>query len=173
MNFDNPQNPCPQNILMRQKIVDVTYVSFDGSVHQGQIVVDEDLVKDVQDAFALLLHEEFPITSVIPISDPRFHWDDNLSMKANNSSGFNYRLVANTARMSNHAYGRAIDINPKLNPFVSRSGETSPEGAIWDPVKPGTITADSSIVRFFLSRGWEWGGNWTDRKDYQHFQKPL
>lgn len=168
----NPALPCPPDILARQKLITVRYYSFDGNIHQGQIVVDEDLVTDVKDAFILLLQEKFPITSVIPIADPKFYWDDILSMKADNSSGFNYRVKTVGKELSNHAFGRAIDINPFINPYISRTGVVIPHGALYDTTKPGAIIADSMIVKFFLSRGWEWGGNWTDRKDYQHFQKP-
>jgi len=168
----NPALPCPEEILQRQRIIKVRYYSFDGKVHQGQIVVDVDVVTDVKDTFNLLLEQKFPVTSVIPIADPKFHWDDIISMKADNSSGFNYRVKTIGTQLSNHAFGRAIDINPLINPFISGTGEIIPHGAKYDTTKSGAITADSPLVKFFLSRGWEWGGAWTDRKDYQHFQKP-
>ena len=37
---------------------------------------------------------------------------------------------------------------------------------------PGSILENSEIVKEFESRGWTWGGRWSDRKDYQHFEKP-
>jgi hypothetical protein len=46
-----------------------------------------------------------------------------------------------------------------------------PEGAVYDPARPGTITGDSFIVKFLKERGWTWGGDWTSLKDYQHFEK--
>jgi hypothetical protein len=148
---------------------------MDGLVHQGQLVLDADLVDDVQKVFALALKEKFPIRSVIPISDKRFRkdgrWDDELSMEADNTSSFNYREITGGGRMSNHAYGRAVDINTFENPYVK--GDTVlPHGAHYDPKVVGTFTADSPIVREFLRLGWAWGGDWTSPIDYQHFEKP-
>jgi peptidoglycan L-alanyl-D-glutamate endopeptidase CwlK len=126
--------------------------------------------------FALALQEHFPIYSVIPVSDKRFRkdgrWDDELSMEANNTSAFNYREITGGGRLSNHAYGRAIDINTFQNPYI-KNGIVLPHGAKYDPSVAGTLTADHPIVRAFLQLGWVWGGNWTSPKDYQHFEKPL
>jgi peptidoglycan LD-endopeptidase CwlK len=169
----NPNMVCPEEILARQRVIQVSYVSFDKELHIGQIVVDVDLINDVQDVFELLKEEQFPIASVIPISDPQFHWDDDLSMKANNASGFNYRMIMETKRLSNHAYGRAIDINPAINPYITKSGRVIPEGATYNTSKPGTISKDSKLIQFLKTRGWVWGGDWEDRKDYQHFEKSL
>lgn len=168
----NPQFLCPPSIIGRQELITLDYYSFDGMIHRGQIVSDKDLVKDVKDAFKLLKKIRFPIESVIPIADPHFHWDDELSMQKNNSSGFNYRRIAKTNKLSNHAFGRAIDINPLFNPFI-KGDLIQPKGATYNPTRAGTITPDSEIVTFFKKRGWAWGGDWEDRKDYQHFQKPL
>lgn len=175
MTFDeatkqNPLSICPQKVLQRLQLLKITYHSFDNKIHQGQIVIDKDLVKDIAGAFELLLKEKFPLTSVIPISDPRFNWNDELSMQANNSSGFNYRTIAGTDKLSKHALGQAIDINPLLNPYI-KGNLIRPRGALYQPQKPGTITENSKIAQFFQKRGWVWGGNWDDRKDYQHFEK--
>lgn len=166
----NPDNICPQDIFDRQKLLEVQYYSFDDELHDGQIIVHEELARDVTDLFTLVKDTKFPITSVIPISE--FDWDDDLSMDADNTSGFNYRTVSGTNRLSNHAYGRAIDINPRLNPYFTE-GRVSPQDATYDPSKRGTITADSEITLFLKERGWEWGGDWDTPKDYQHFQKPI
>ena len=49
-------------------------------------------------------------------------------MEANNTSAFNYREITGGGRLSNHAYGRAIDINILLNPYI-RNGIVLPHGA--------------------------------------------
>ena len=66
--------------------------------------------------------------------------------------------------------GKAIDINSLQNPLI-KDGMVRPRGAIYDTKKPGTITEDSFIVVFMKSREWTWGGDWDNRKDYQHFAK--
>src|SRR5437868_7556799 len=174
--FEGLDPKCPDEIRKRQRLITVKYYSTDGQVHQGQLVIDADLVGDVKQVFALALRERFPIYSVIPISDRRFRrenrWDDELSMEANNTSAFNYREVTGGGRLSNHAYGRALDINTFLNPYL-KGDLTLPHGATYDPKIAGTFTADSPIVREFLRLGWTWGGNWTSPKDYQHFENPT
>jgi peptidoglycan LD-endopeptidase CwlK len=174
--FDGLDPKCPEEVRRRQRLVTVKYYSMDGLVHQGQLVLDKDLVSDVKNVFALALKERFPVRSVIPISDKRFRkdgrWDDELSMEADNSSAFNYREVTGGGRLSNHAYGRAVDINTFENPYVK--GDTVlPRGAHYDPKAAGAFTADSAVVREFLRLGWAWGGNWASPRDYQHFEKPA
>lgn len=174
--FDGLDPKCPEEIRKRQRLVTVEYYSMDGLVHQGQLVLDKDLVSDVKKVFALALKERFPVRSVIPISDRRFRkggrWDDELSMEADNTSAFNYREVTGGGRLSNHAYGRAVDINTFENPYIK--GDTVlPHGAQYDPKVAGTFTADNPIVREFLRLGWAWGGDWTSPRDYQHFEKPA
>ena len=172
--FDGLDPKCPEEIRRRQRLITVKYYSTDGQVHQGQLVLDAALAGDVRKVFALALKGRFPVHSVIPVSDRRFRrdgrWDDELSMEANNTSAFNYREVTGGGRLSNHAYGRALDINTFFNPYV-KGGTVLPRGATYDPRVAGTFTPDSPVVREFLRLGWTWGGNWTSPKDYQHFEK--
>lgn len=162
----------PKAILERQRLIDVEYYSFDGKLHRGQIIVDVDLVNDIVGLFDLIKRIKFPIKSVIPVSDSRFMSDDDRSAYANNSSGFNYRYIAKTTKLSNHSFGRAIDLNPAINPYI-RDDYRQPEGVEYDPSVVGTITQGGEIVDYLKSKGWAWGGDWTDRKDYMHFEKPL
>ncbi len=174
--FEGLDPKCPDEIRKRQRLVTVKYYSMDKQVHQGQLVIDRDLKNDINKIFTLVLKERFPIYSVIPISDKRFRkdnrWDDELSMEANNTSAFNYREVTGGGRLSNHAYGRAIDVNTFLNPY-KKGNIILPHGAAYDPKIAGTFTPDNPIVREFLRLRWVWGGNWTSPIDYQHFEKPL
>jgi peptidoglycan L-alanyl-D-glutamate endopeptidase CwlK len=174
--FDGLNPECPDEIRKRQRLITVKYYSMDLLVHQGQLVIDKDLESDIKKVFALALLERFPIYSVIPISDKRFRkenrWDDELSMEANNTSSFNYREITGGGQLSNHAKGRAIDINTFLNPYI-KGKIILPHGSNYDPKIAGTFTAESPLVREFLQLGWSWGGNWTSPIDYQHFEKPV
>lgn len=167
---------CPAEIRDRQVVVDLLYDSFDRKIHRGQLVVDRDLEQDVRRAFQAALESKFPIQSVIPISDPRFRkdgrWSDDLSMAANNTSAFNYRTIAGSARLSNHATGRAIDVNPRQNPYL-KGLVVQPPGATYEPNAEGALTAEQPFVAAFLHRGWSWGGRWKALKDYQHLEKPA
>lgn len=168
---------APLELKERQGIVEVLYYSFDGKIHKGQIVIEKRLVEDIKEIFRVALKAKFPIQSVIPISHDRFYengkWnEDNQSMMANNTSGFNYRKVTGGKGLSMHAYGFAIDINPVQNPYIK--GElVLPAGAVYDIYAPGTLALDSPVVKAFKRLGWTWGGDWKSLKDYQHFEKVL
>ena len=160
----------PEDIRKTLALITVPYVSFDGTYQSGELVVHHDCAPDLQEIFAELCAHGFPIEKIVPVN--AYDWDDNASMADNNSSAFNYRFIACTDRLSNHSFGRAIDINPKLNPYTQRDGVVVPEGATHDPSVSGTITADSIVVQLFKERGWTWGGDWIDNRDWQHFEKP-
>lgn len=165
----------PPEFKERQRLVEVVYYSFDKKIHKGQLVIDERLVEDIQEVFRVALENKFPIASVIPIAHDRFLkngiWnEDDQSMLANNTSAFNYRLVTGGKKLSKHAYGFAVDINPVQNPYI-KGDIVLPAGAVYDPNKPGTLTCDSPVVKTFKRFGWTWGGNWKSLKDYQHFEK--
>lgn len=168
---------APVALKNRQRLVDVLYYSFDGRVHQGQLVIDYRLVRDIQQVFKVALETKFPIKSVIPVSHSLFYRDgsynsDGQSMLSNNTSGFNYRKVTGGKGLSMHAYGFALDINPVQNPYI-KGRVVLPRGAVYNPAKPGTLTRTCPLVRTFIRLGWTWGGNWKSLKDYQHFEKVL
>ena len=157
----------PNEIRNNLVLVSVPYFSFDGETKTGQLVVHKDVAEEVQQIFKKLSEIRFPIQQVIPIV--AYNWDDNASMAANNTSALNYRLIYGTNRLSYHSYGRAIDINPAINPYRQNDGAIVPQGAHYNPEQPGTITPE--IASLFKSRGWEWGGDWKTETDWQHFQK--
>ena len=156
----------PEEIRKSLAIVNVSFFSFEREVREGQLVVHTEIAEETQHIFKKLLEMQFPIQQVTPIV--AYDWDDNASMAANNTSAFNYRFIFGTNRLSNHSYGRAMDINPAQNPYTQRDGKIVPEGAHYDPAKPGTITPE--IASIFKSNDWNWGGDWI-QKDWQHFEK--
>lgn len=158
---------APKEIIALQSVIAVPYVDVFGEEQMGQLVIHRDLAAEVGGIFGRLYARRFPIGRIVPIV--RFNGDDLLSMAANNTSGFCYRNILGTGRLSMHATGRAIDLNPAYNPYTVRSGNTYPPGAEYDPSRPGTITQE--IADEFRSRGWVWGGDW-ERKDWHHFEKP-
>ncbi len=174
--FDGLDPHCPAEIRRRQRVVKLKYYSFDNLIHQGQLVIDKNLVKDIKKIFKAALREKFPIYSVIPISAPQFRqngrWSDDLSMIANNTSAFNFREKTGGGALSNHAYGRAIDLNTVQNPYIKGKILLPPNGS-YDLQAAGTFTKESPLVKMFIALGWTWGGNWTSPTDYQHFEKPL
>lgn len=159
----------PIEIRNNLTIIRVPFFSFEGKVEEGQLVIHKELAEEVLNIFEKLKQMRFPIKQIVPVV--AYAWDDDASMAANNSSAFNYRTIYGTNRLSNHSYGRAIDINPVQNPFVRNDGEVTPNGARYDTTTPGTV--DDKIADVFKLFGWSWGGDWSDRKDWQHFEKPV
>lgn len=187
-----PKPPAPQNVHPVTSIdlgaswhpgcpitpeqlrrVDVDYLGFDGQSHRGELIVHEDLVEDVEAIFEELRRLRYPIAKMRTVD----HYpaaDDELSMRDNNSSAFNCRTIPGTGRWSQHVYGRAIDLNPLLNPYVGRTGAFQPgnAGPYLDRRRrdPGLLHDGDPAVRAFTNRGWAWGGYWRTVKDYQHFE---
>jgi peptidoglycan L-alanyl-D-glutamate endopeptidase CwlK len=160
----------PDQIKKELCLVEVEYYALDGKLHRGQLVIHNSLKEDVVNIFRELKENRFPVAKIIPVS--RYDFSDDKSMEDNNTSAFNYRTIDGSKKLSNHALGRAIDINPLLNPEI-KGISIRPHNAKYDPTVPGTITTDSFIVKNFKNRGWKWGGDWKQSKDYQHFEKPA
>jgi poly-gamma-glutamate synthesis protein (capsule biosynthesis protein) len=150
------------------RYVAVSYWGFDGVVREGELVVHADAVEALEGAFARLFEQRFPIRSMRLVDD--YGGDDDRSMAADNTSGFNCRPVAGSSRWSQHAYGRAVDINPIENPYVHRGTIDPPAAAAFADradVRPGMLVAGSPAVAAFTEVGWTWGGTWGS-PDHQH-----
>jgi hypothetical protein len=149
----------------------VTYYGFDDKTHAGELIVNKKVAKDVIEIFKELYKAKFPIEKIRLIDD--YNADDDLSMSDNNTSAFCYRTVANTNKISMHGYGMAIDINPIQNPCISGK-DVSPQNAYSylnrNLRKKGMIIKNDVCYKAFTKRGWKWGGNWKNPKDYQHFE---
>lgn len=121
-------------------------------------------------ALRILYADHFPIHRMRLVE--AYGSRDDRSMAADNTSAFNCRIVPGSTTWSQHAYGRAIDINPLENPEVDHGVYSPPSGKIYADRSPGDrgiILAGGSAVRAFESVGWGWGGDWRSLKDYQHF----
>lgn len=172
------ESNCPIEILQQQVIVDVKHFDFEGRELSGQIVVNRSCESDIKKIFGLIHEMKFPLARVIPVA--AYNYDDILSCKDNNCSGFNYRTIAGSDKLSKHATGEAFDLNPLQNPYI-RYGDQGeeiyhePENAIYDASVSGTLYKDHPIVKLCAELGWEWGGIWPEQGfkvvDYQHFEK--
>jgi hypothetical protein len=155
------------------RLVKMSVFGFDGRTYRGELIVATSVVRDVVNTFAELYYNRFPIERMETVD--KYDADDDKSMAANNTSAFNCRPITGGTSWSNHSYGRAIDINPVQNPYISRGGTVSPpNGAPYvdrTRTDQGLIHANDSTVRAFERRGWEWGGSWHSPVDYQHFEK--
>ncbi|WP_431837469.1 M15 family metallopeptidase [Cellulomonas sp. Y8] len=159
---------CPVP-LADLRYVTVTYRGFDGATATGELVVHADVADSVVAVFGELFALGYPVASMRLVDD--FGGDDDASMAADNTSAFNCRPISRGTGWSEHAYGRAIDLNPVENPYVRGSLVLPPEGVPYAsrPVAPGVVHADDAVVRAFAAHGWRWGGDWSSPIDYQHF----
>ena len=153
--------------------MELDYRGFDGATHRGALVVNKEIVDDVVAVFGALAAMRYPIERMQTVE----HYpgaEDELSMQDNNTSGFNCRPLGNG--WSEHAYGRAVDVNPLVNPYRDASGDLQPKTAAryLDRTRDnlGLLHAGDAAVRAFTDRGWHWGGAWSNPVDYQHFEIP-
>ena len=161
--------PVPLSDL---RLLRIGYWGFDRKSHVGRMVVNADAVDAVHDAFAALYAKKFPIRRMRLVDD--YGASDYASIEADNTSAFNCRNATGSSRFSEHAYGRAIDINPIENPYVYADGTTA--HAASRPylnradVREGMAEPHNILVRAFDAVGWGWGGRWhPPPTDYQHF----
>jgi hypothetical protein len=160
---------CPVG-LRHLRLVRLTYVGFDGEAHRGRLVIHRRWADEIVEVFRRLYQREFPIRRIRLVD--RYGADDQESRRHDNTSAFNCRYVAGTTVWSQHAYGRAIDINPVENPYVDGSYVSPPNGEPYadrSDVRPGMIFERDAVWRAFHRIGWEWGGTWSSAQDYQHF----
>jgi hypothetical protein len=163
-----PDPRCPgwhELVLLRMR-----HWGFDDAIHDGELVVAKAVADDVVRAFARIFEARFPIQQMVRIDAHR--GDDDLSMAANNCSAFNFRTIAGQETLSLHSFGTAIDINPVQNPYIAGERVLPPAAAAYldrSDVRQGMIVRPGPVTDAFDSIDWEWGGDWSPRKDYHHF----
>jgi len=158
------------------RYIHVLHIDVDGRIHEGEMVCNKAIAKDLLEIFKALYEAYYPIERMRLVDD--YNADDKASMSANNSSCFNYRLVSGTNVISEHGKGMAVDINPLYNPYVLRKKDGSlhvePEASRQYVNRNESydykIEADDLCCRLFKEHGFSWGGDWTRVKDYQHFE---
>ena len=160
---------CPVP-LRNLRLLTLSYRGFDGRSHTGRLIVNRSVAARTVAVFRRLYRADFPIRRMQLVDV--YGGSDFRSIEADNSSAFNCRGVPGAGSWSEHAYGRAIDVNPLENPEV-RQGVVSPPGGRKytnrSKQAKGMIHSGDAAVRAFESVGWHWGGYWHSLKDYQHF----
>ena len=149
----------------------------EGKVRQGELICHHSIAQDLKEIFEELYRQKYPIQCIQLIDD--FGADDETSMRANNTYCFCYRTIAGSKKLSKHAQGLAIDINPLYNPCVktNKNGQrivqpaTAGQYANRSKSFPYKITKKDLCYRLFIQHGFHWGGSWNSLKDYQHFEK--
>lgn len=159
------QAECPVAVA-DLRYVTLPFWGFDGLAHTGELLLHVDAVDAVVAGFRHLHERRFPIEEM------RVVRLDELDLPptgdGNNTSAFVCRASVGSSSWSEHAYGRAVDINPFHNPYV-RGDVVIPELASFyvdRPDLPGVLT--EADVAAFEEAGWGWGGRWRSSKDWMH-----
>lgn len=153
------------------------YVDFEGEERVGEMVCNRAIADDLLDIFRQLYEARYPIERIQLPDD--FDADDERQMRANNTSCFCFRVIKGSTKLSAHAQGLAVDLNPLYNPCV----KTRRDGTLF--IQPSTaasyvdrsrrfahkIDRQDLAYRLFIQHGFSWGGAWRSSKDYQHFEK--
>lgn len=146
--------------------VAMNYWGFDGDIHRGSLVVRASRATRMTRGFDAGFRARFPLRRM---HDPSiYNNSDPVSMRKNNTYAFSCRRVTgNPYRLSPHAYGSAVDVNPYQNPYRV-NGRWYPSTAYVDrsPTRAGMLTSRSAFTKAMKSNGFRWFSGW----DWQHFQ---
>lgn len=168
---------CPVS-LNDLRYLRVKYINFSGEDKMGELVVHKEVSNELVEIFEALYNAGYPIRKMKLVSN--YKGNDWQSIESDNTSAFNCRKATGSKKWSKHSYGKAIDINPIENPYISRRGYISHKvSEIYRKrVHQRSGYADKAVllkndkaVQLFKKYGWEWGGDWSGVKDYQHFSK--
>ena len=168
---------CPVG-LDNLRYLRLKHKNFNGKEQWGELIVHKDVADEVVKIFESLYEADYPICQMRLVSD--YKGSDWQSIEADNTSAFNCRNATGSKNWSKHSYGKAIDINPIENPYISRSGRISHKASLVyrKRVHQKDTAADRAVllsndkaVKLFKKYGWQWGGDWIGVKDYQHFSK--
>lgn len=184
---------CPVS-LDRLKLLTLGYKDFDGvAYYDGQMMVLDAVASPVIEIFKTLFEHSFPIQK-IQLIDTYIEYGpelaDEKSMEDNNTVCFQNRLVAGTDKLSIHAYGLAVDVNPHQNGYITFSESDKGTKVNIQPqqsidylnrrnIRPGMVESQltpwkiDTVVDLFNKYGFTvWGGDWNDPIDWHHFQVP-
>jgi hypothetical protein len=157
------------------RVLSFRYYGFDGQTHIGQIVVNEKVAYPLATVFGKLYRLRFPIRDASFSStygpQPDQSGDVTASFECRDAAPSPCSGSSPTHHWSMHAYGEAVDLDPRENPYVG-CGMTRDKTALsylkrsWH--RPGMVTP--AVLQAFESIGWGWGGSWFgSTKDYMHF----
>lgn len=151
--------------------VRVTYLGFDDRTHQGTLVLHKRFAAEAAQIFDELYKIRFPINKIAPWENygPDVYAEQDITV------GF-YCEKADDApnEWSGHAYGVAIDLNPRENPFRDVKKGWWPKSSAPLAARDGgqgKISPQTQAFRIFAQHGWAWGGFYVGEPDLMHFYK--
>ena len=159
------------------RYIHILHVDINGQKHEGEMICNKHIAETLIKIFRKLYEEKYPIEKMVLIDE--YDADDETAMEDNDSSCFNFRFIAYTKRISKHGLGLAVDINTLYNPYIKVvDGKTIIQPKTAEKYIDRNKSFDYKIekndlcYKLFIENGFQWGGDWEDRKDYQHFDLP-
>ncbi len=167
---------CPVP-LSGLRLLSVTHQGFDRRAHTGQLVVHRRAARPLAGAFRRLYRFRFPIRHMRfadfygPAGGRPTDGDVTASFECREAVPSPCVGGGGTGSWSMHAYGLAVDVNPRENPYVGCGQSSDPAARSYrdrSNRRPGMV--GWGAVRAFAAVGWRWGGAWSgNTKDYMHF----
>ncbi len=159
----------------------ILHYDYSHQIKLGEMIVNANIADSVLSIFKTLYDHEYEIESMRLIDD---FWtgdgasSDDASIAANNTYAFCYRVISGGTYLSNHAYGHAIDVNPKQNPYYVIGSDGSYQDLYeWDYDYLDRTSGMAHMIlkgdiceSTFAAYGFSWGGDWSNPVDYQHFE---
>lgn len=161
---------CPVS-LDDLRYVNVSFWGFDGRHHTGELVLHADVADDIVWVFEQLHAARFPLEEMRLVTGADL--DAAPTGDGNTTAAFICRPMRGGTSFSEHAYGKAIDINPFHNPYVRRDiviPELASAYLDREWVRPGMIVEGDVVTEAFDAIGWTWGGRWSS-PDLMHFSE--
>lgn len=147
--FPNGIPTTKEGIMKYLTTVEVPITRKDGTKGTTTVTIHKDVAQDLKNVLQRAQDGGFKVYGI---------------------SGFTWRNVAHSSKMSQHALGLAVDINVTENYCVYPSTGQVDASSFWDPSRSEySIPRDGVLVKAFKSIGWGWGGDWKSKKDYMHF----
>jgi hypothetical protein len=157
---------CPVG-FSQLRLLTVAYWGFDRRVHRGRLVVNASAAAPLRTVFNRLYARRFPIRQMNPVN---LNGDDTASFECRDAAPSPCPGSSPTGHWSEHAYGEAVDLDPRENPYTGCGRTRDPTSVSYldrSHIRPGMVTG--AVVAAFRSIGWGWGGSWSGTKDYMHF----
>ena len=167
---------CPVS-LSDLRLLTVSRYDFHGHARTGQLVVNKAAARPLARVFRRLYAIRFPIRHMHfsdfygPARKRPHDGDVTASFECRQAVPSPCTGGTGTGTWSMHAYGLAVDLNPRENPYVGCGQSRDPtaqsyRNRSWK--RRGMV--GGRAVRAFGSVGWGWGGSWSgNTKDYMRF----
>jgi len=189
--FASRVDPVPRDVLARSswdpkcpveaddlRWVRLAFWGFDGRRHTGELLVNADAADAMVQVFGQLYSAHFPLEEMRITRAEEI--DAEPTGDGDNTGAFTCKPLQGSTTWSEHAYGRAVDVNPFQNPYIKPPNASGVPGDMLIPElasayvdrsrqAPGMIHPGDAVVQAFAAVGWEWGGAWQKSKDYMHF----